>query len=986
MFRLRTFGPLRLEVDRGNIPRAAIQKRRLALLAAIANTGNAGLPRAKAALLLWPESDADSARHSLSQLLYSTKQSLSVDPMASTSGNLRLNSSVITSDVHDFDVAIATKDLKRAASLYAGPFLDGFNLPDSTEFEQWMESERTKRAGQIAGALKELASHAVAEGDAARAADWWKRLAALEPLDSNFALALMKALESAGNTPGALRHGLLHAALVRDELGMDPDATILAYANRLQAARTRDVAHFLQFSTRPAPESPKPGTNETVVETRSAAEGSDGLGLAPAQESKRPTVSLSARWNRQLVIVASVLVTFALALGYWNMRDPRGGSRATSPMIAVLPFSVRGDSSISYLSEGLVDLLSSGFDGAGDLRVVNPRSLIGAWSRDAGGSSSPSRGSAIANHFHADLFVLGDVIESSGRLRISASLYPARDGAPPLESASVEGDTTNLFALVDDLTVKLLAARYSGPRERLTRAAAVTTRSLPALKSYLVGESEFRAGEYGHAIEAFEQAVTRDTTFALAYYRMSLAAEWKGQPELESQGARNAIRFSGRLTEHDRLLVEALSARRFRNSDRAELLYRQIVTEFPDDVDAWYQLGEVPFHENPSRGRSFAESREAWDHVLALVPDDNDALLHLIRVMARTGSRSALDSTITAALPVLTPEQRMEAESLRAFTVGNASAQDSLVRRLNSADAEIIWQALWRVAVYGRNVEGAKLLAQLLTQPNRSFAHQSLGHEAFMLLLLAQGRLSAAVAEGAKVSRAYPWSPDVGNIYFQSTGFVKNDPSALRRLRSRFDRWNPPETDDSELFQNPQGVLGAQFKAYSAGLLSIALAETSVARMYAASMDTLPAPPAAQTLPNLFAVVVRAAAMRKDGQPAEALTLLENWNGGYPIELAGALGVEPYLGWMHAELLRENGRESEALRWYESRVDLFISEIIYLAPAALRAAEIYERRGDRIRAEQNYRVFVALWDHADPELQPFVARAREKIMNLGNTK
>lgn len=151
----------------------------------------------------------------------------------------------------------------------------------------------------------------------------------------------------------------------------------------------------------------------------------------------------------------------------------------------------------------------------------------------------------------------------------------------------------------------------------------------------LRGRARIPVAQLSASSAGFRKAVALDTTFALAYYRMSIAAEWEGRTDLQSSSATNALRFSSRLTDHDKHLVKALVARRARDPDLAESIYRQIVREFPDDVEAWYHLGEVLFHDNAMRGRSFLESREAWAHVLKLVPNDADVLLHMIRVLSR---------------------------------------------------------------------------------------------------------------------------------------------------------------------------------------------------------------------------------------------------------------------------------------------------------------------------------------------------------------
>src|SRR5262245_52881056 len=93
-----------------------------------------------------------------------------------------------------------------------------------------------------------------------------------------------------------------------------------------------------------------------------------------------------------------------------------------------------------------------------------------------------------------------------------------------------------------------LAERSSRPEEQLARMA-ITTHSVPALKSFLEGESAFRAGRIAEAIEAYQRAVAADPDFALAYYRIGNAAAWTQQTELSRNAIARAMRLKDRLSE-----------------------------------------------------------------------------------------------------------------------------------------------------------------------------------------------------------------------------------------------------------------------------------------------------------------------------------------------------------------------------------------------------------------------------------------------------
>jgi tetratricopeptide (TPR) repeat protein len=83
--------------------------------------------------------------------------------------------------------------------------------------------------------------------------------------------------------------------------------------------------------------------------------------------------------------------------------------------------------------------------------------------------------------------------------------------------------------------------------------------------------------------------------------------------------------------------------------------------------------------------------------------------------------------------------------------------------------------------------------------------------------------------------------------------------------------------------------------------------------------------------------------------------------------------VSPFLSlaydrFLRAELLREAGRDAEALGWYGSIAERSPFELVYAAPSQLRRAEIFARQGDHDAERAAYQQALSRWDRADPEL------------------
>ncbi len=153
----------------------------------------------------------------------------------------------------------------------------------------------------------------------------------------------------------------------------------------------------------------------------------------------------------------------------------------------------------------MVDLLSRTLDGAGVLRTTEPRAVLGLLAQLRKVSSqqqdrpaavrgaNPDEALSVAKRLNAGRYVIGDVVEAGGRIRMTARLYGAGSAASPV-IAAVDGPVDDLFALIDDMTAQLAIGGSDGPGSRLPKTAAKTTSSLDALKAFLQGEQHFRGG------------------------------------------------------------------------------------------------------------------------------------------------------------------------------------------------------------------------------------------------------------------------------------------------------------------------------------------------------------------------------------------------------------------------------------------------------------------------------------------------------------
>ena len=105
--------------------------------------------------------------------------------------------------------------------------------------------------------------------------------------------------------------------------------------------------------------------------------------------------------------------------------------------------------------------------------------------------------------------------------------------------------------------------------------------------------------------------------------------------------------------------------------------YAAIVARYPDDVDAWYELGDVAFH-HASRLRRFVDARPAFERAVALAPGHVDALVHLARIYGFERRLGAFDTATRQALAYEPAgNDAAELQALRAAVLDDRAAADA---------------------------------------------------------------------------------------------------------------------------------------------------------------------------------------------------------------------------------------------------------------------------------------------------------------------
>ena len=584
--RLRTFGAVYLERDGTPLAGAHSQRRRLALLAYLAAADGAAISRDKLIALLWPDSDSASGRHSLSQLLYALRHDYGGDAIAIDSETVRLNPAGIASDVQSFNQLLRGGRPAEAVELYRGPFLDGFHVDDAPELGTWIDEERHRHASACARALERLADTAAKEGDGHRALEWWRRRATLDPTDARVTLRLMQSLAAIGDREAALRAARVYEMLVRGEFDAEPDQSVVQFAEQLRLAPQSApvvAAPNVDFAPSPVPLAAESPQTDGPVVTKN-----EPIAQQPTQWPR-----LNWRWAVGVVAATAVTLLAVAQLGDRAVMPKVSGTASRGAIVVV--GDLEGPDSVLALAvrEALrAELVNTrGVILTSDLGIRELKSLM-RLPHDS--TLQPAQLLALATRGGAHVAVTGSVFPVGNGAQIVLELLEPASGRAVRTFTERPVDAGGILASVGRIGRAIGGAISQTPRDTTVRALpAVTTASLPALKSYAIARQLAASGKRRESIAPAERAVTHDSTFALAHYLLGDVLWFIDQQTHSEAHLTKAYELMATLPRREQLVIRAR--------------YEQLVLDRPDSALAYWEL----LHD-ASPGDVLAYEGRAW--------------------------------------------------------------------------------------------------------------------------------------------------------------------------------------------------------------------------------------------------------------------------------------------------------------------------------------------------------------------------------------
>jgi predicted ATPase/DNA-binding SARP family transcriptional activator len=224
-----------------------------ALLAYLAVEADRAHRRDTLATLLWPDRPDSAARANLRNALASLRTAIgdreAIPPFLTiTRDTIALNMAAdCWVDVAALRALVGIDgtseadegSVGEAIHLYRGPFLEGFSLPDSAAFEDWVRLQREQLERAMATALQRMVDSSARRGEIRRALRYGRRWLALQPWNEAAHRGVMELLAADGNRSAALAQYEACRQALREELDVEPDAETVALYRRIRRGEVR---------------------------------------------------------------------------------------------------------------------------------------------------------------------------------------------------------------------------------------------------------------------------------------------------------------------------------------------------------------------------------------------------------------------------------------------------------------------------------------------------------------------------------------------------------------------------------------------------------------------------------------------------------------------------------------------------------------------------------------------------------------------------
>ncbi len=307
----------------------------------------------------------------------------------------------------------------------------------------------------------------------------------------------------------------------------------------------------------------------------------------------RPSVLGRLRKNWTYAASVALLAGLAAAAYFIFVKPPPPPERRQTLAVVYLTNNT-GDKSLDYIRNSLPELLVADLLQSQYIRVTTMDRVRGIL-RSLGLLEAPAFSTEdlkkVADQARAGYILQGNFTRAGDVFRVTTVLYRARD-MEPLKPFSETGGEKDFWTVAESLSRKikegLSLSAQAIAADRHKDLKKITTASPEAFKSYAEGKTFFNEQKFEECVASLEKAVAQDPEYAMAYLLLSQAYSYLRDNEKSERAMAKARSFLNRVSDRDYYMIQGSTALTIREGVEA---YTKLLALYPDDTDALEELG-----------------------------------------------------------------------------------------------------------------------------------------------------------------------------------------------------------------------------------------------------------------------------------------------------------------------------------------------------------------------------------------------------------
>ncbi|UCD63263.1 MAG: protein kinase [Candidatus Zixiibacteriota bacterium] len=293
-------------------------------------------------------------------------------------------------------------------------------------------------------------------------------------------------------------------------------------------------------------------------------------------------------WKQYSLIILAMILIFATIS---EILERNGSPRTRAVLaqgnsLAILGFENKtGDAALDWLETGLPEILLTDLAQSEAITIISRERIIDCFPEDKKTRHTFDECVEAAGSLGAVNLLSGAFYKLGDKIRIDARLQDVATGNV-IAGEKVVGDDP--FTLVDSLTAKIAASlNLAGSLKEDRNVATYTSSSPEAFQHYRRGVDKMYLELYDEAIDAFNQALAIDSTFALPYMRIGMCHIFQGKQQEGADYIAKARQYQSKLPARDQSLMEVYADIWLdQEFDDAFIKMASFVKRYPDDKEA----------------------------------------------------------------------------------------------------------------------------------------------------------------------------------------------------------------------------------------------------------------------------------------------------------------------------------------------------------------------------------------------------------------